>query len=486
MSKINDWLARRSRAWIFVASLVLVGMLGALDYLTGPQIGFSIFYLVPVWLATWYAARSGGFVIAAVSAIAWFVAETLWNLNYTSAWTPYWNAAIRLGFFFIVACLLTSVKRLTTELQSRVEQGTSELKSEVQQRRRAEDQLRVSEESYRQLFENSPDPLWVFDQDTLKFLAVNGSAVRHYGYSHQEFLAMTVKDIRPSEDVTDFLKRLEEWKAGPEFPPPLRIGIHEHLKKDGVRITAEITRSVVNYHGRPAVLVHAKDVTDRFRLRRQVLEISDREQARIGQDLHDGLCQHLVGVAFAANTLEEKLSGHGAAEVRDAREIAMMLDDAITQARKTVRGLYPVKLEAEGLASALGELAANTRGRHGLDCRFDYPEPVLMSSDVVAMQLYRIAQEAVLNAVKHANPEQIIIRLTREGDNVEVRVLDDGQGVPEPLVQSGLGLHIIEYRSRAIGGRIHIRKRVEGGTEVLCSVPEKNLGSFREKRIASV
>lgn len=227
----------------------------------------------------------------------------------------------------------------------------------------------------------------------------------------------------------------------------------------------------------------AVNVTERFNLQRQILEISDREQSRIGQDLHDGLCQHLVGIAFAANTLEKKLAACCAAEVRDAREIAAMLDDAITQARKTARGLYPVKLESEGLAAALSELAAGTRERHGLDCRFDYPEPVLFFSDMVATQLYRIAQEAVLNAVKHAQPAQIVIQLTRAGDRVDLCVQDDGAGIAEPLPPGkGMGLQIIEYRARTIGGTFRVRRRPEGGTEVCCSVVEKAAPKMSESK----
>lgn len=218
----------------------------------------------------------------------------------------------------------------------------------------------------------------------------------------------------------------------------------------------------------------ATNVTERFQLERQVLDISDREQARIGQDLHDGLCQHLVGIAFAANALEETLAARGLAEAAAAREITSLLDDAISQARNTARGLYPVKLEAEGLASALGELAANVNSRFGLDCRLDYPEPVPLSDNAATIQLYRIAQEAVANVVKHAGAREIVIRLTRNDGRVSLCISDDGVGIAEPMRNHrGMGLNIMEYRARTVGGALRVRRGPEGGTEVTCSILDR-------------
>jgi PAS domain S-box-containing protein len=215
----------------------------------------------------------------------------------------------------------------------------------------------------------------------------------------------------------------------------------------------------------------ATNVTERHRLERQVLEISDREQARIGQDLHDGLCQHLVGLAFAANTLEQNLAAKGLREATAAREIAAMLDDAISQARDTAHGLYPARLEAEGLASALGELTVDVTRQHGVECRLEYPEPVLLSDNTATIQLYRIAQEAVRNAVRHANARQIILRLTREDGRVNLSVRDDGVGISKHSRNNpGMGLNIMEYRARTIGGSLAINPHGSGGTEVVCQI----------------
>jgi PAS domain S-box-containing protein len=205
----------------------------------------------------------------------------------------------------------------------------------------------------------------------------------------------------------------------------------------------------------------------------QILEISDREQARIGQDLHDGLCQQLVGLAFDANSLDHQLAKTGRSEAAAARRIADRLDQAITEARQLSRGLFPVRLEGDGLPSALEELARTTRERSCIVCDFESDGPVLVPDGSLATHLYRIAQEAVNNAVKHARPKLIVIRLRLHAERIELTVEDDGTGLdPAPAIKpAGLGLHIMEYRARTLGGTLQIARGADGGTLVSCCVP---------------
>jgi signal transduction histidine kinase len=155
-----------------------------------------------------------------------------------------------------------------------------------------------------------------------------------------------------------------------------------------------------------------------------------------------------------------------------------MLDDAITQARATARGLFPAELGGDGLAQALDELAARVRRQPGLECRFEHPAPVCLARHTAA-QLYRIALEAVNNAVKHADCKNITLRLAARDHLVELAVFDDGAGIaPETLpATAGMGLDIMSYRAEAIGAALHIRRRPEGGTAISCTVrtAENNL-----------
>jgi PAS domain S-box-containing protein len=211
----------------------------------------------------------------------------------------------------------------------------------------------------------------------------------------------------------------------------------------------------------------------RRRLESQLLEVADREQARIGQDLHDGLCQQLVGLAFDANALHGVLSAKHRAETGTAGRLAAELDLAITDARRLARGLFPIRLEAEGLVPALEELAQTMGGRFQLACELDCPGPVALESNAAAIHLYRIAQEALNNAIKHARPRRVLIRLRARSGALELSVEDDGCGIPaRPTGQAnGMGLHIMDYRARAIGGTLSVMRGAQGGTVVSCRMP---------------
>lgn len=221
-------------------------------------------------------------------------------------------------------------------------------------------------------------------------------------------------------------------------------------------------------------LLHmAYEITERKRLERQILEISDREQARIGQDIHDGLCQQLVSLAFDANALERQLAAKHQPETATAKRIADLLDRAITEARQLSRGLFPIRLETEGLLPALEELARTARERFGVECRLESPERMAIHDRAIATHLYRIAQEAVSNAVKHARPHCVTIQLRPLSDGLELRVVDDGCGLAATSLRKAgsMGLHIMEYRAGAIGGALHLASGVQGGTVVICRLP---------------
>jgi len=212
---------------------------------------------------------------------------------------------------------------------------------------------------------------------------------------------------------------------------------------------------------------------ERHRLERQLLEITDREQARIGQDIHDGLCQHLVSLAFDANSLARELSSQRGAQAPTARRMAELADQAITETRQLARGLFPVRLDSEGLPSALEELAKTTRDRFKTHCRFRSKGAVTIPNSTIATHLYRIAQEAVANAVKHSQARVISIDLTAGADNLWLKVEDDGKGLRPKTSQgeAGMGLHIMDYRARSIGGTLRVTSRPRGGTQVFCCVP---------------
>src|SRR5436190_3863377 len=212
----------------------------------------------------------------------------------------------------------------------------------------------------------------------------------------------------------------------------------------------------------------------------QLLEISDREQQRLGQELHDGLCQHLTAVAFMARSVALRLKNHRVIEVEDIEKIAQLVNDAATDTRNLSRALHRIDVDAAGLVDALRDLVDREIWR--IPCRLDFKPSCHVENDIAAGELYRIAREAVINANKHSQAREIAIRLERVENEMVLRVIDDGTGFPsEPKTKRGLGAHIMGYRARLIGARLEIDSPKKGGTRVSCYLPNNAVQSRKRK-----
>jgi PAS domain S-box-containing protein len=214
------------------------------------------------------------------------------------------------------------------------------------------------------------------------------------------------------------------------------------------------------------------DVTERKHLEKTILEVSGREQRRIGQDLHDGLGQHLTGIAFMSKVQEQRLAEKSLPEAGDAAKIVKLVNDAIHKTRELARGLLPVVAEAEGLMSALEQRAGEVEDLFGVSCRFECLTPVLIHDDTVATHLYYIAREAVNNAIKHGHAKQIVIRLASDQKQGALTITDDGSGIANiPASNPGIGRHLMNHRARVVGGSLEIERAPMGGTVVTCLFP---------------
>jgi signal transduction histidine kinase len=219
------------------------------------------------------------------------------------------------------------------------------------------------------------------------------------------------------------------------------------------------------------------EVRERLKLERRILDARESEQARIGQDLHDGLCQQLVATAFSAGLLQRNLEEKSVPEAVEAARIAKSIDQSIGQARDIAKGLHPVPLEDEGLETALRDLARRTSKLTGIRCTAEVSGKPSHVDKAAAIHLFRIAQEALNNAVKHAAASVIAIRFATRGEGFELTVEDDGRGIDRGNRGGGMGLHIMDYRARAIGAELDISPGKDGGTRVRCvSSPESTNG----------
>jgi signal transduction histidine kinase len=215
-----------------------------------------------------------------------------------------------------------------------------------------------------------------------------------------------------------------------------------------------------------------KEIAARHRLEREILEISEREQRRIGRDLHDDLGQQLVGISYMSHLLANSLAASASPEAEQARKINEALKHALALTRSLARGLHPVALKSGGLLAAMADLAERTADIFQIRCEFTGPaeEPDLPENK--ATHLYRIAQEAVTNAVNHGKASRIRIAVDSQAGQTTLTVADNGCGMPAKTSprRRGMGLRIMQYRARAIGGALDITTTGTGGTIVTCAV----------------
>jgi len=216
---------------------------------------------------------------------------------------------------------------------------------------------------------------------------------------------------------------------------------------------------------RVALLEHLR------RLEMDISQVSERERQRIGRDLHDGVCQYLAAIGFTAGLLKKQLETVSPAHAQLASDVADRLNDALVRTRDLSRGLSPVTQEDRGLESALDDLATTSARLMGISCTFVCPEPVPIEDNEVSVHLFRIAQEALNNATKHGRATAIVITLEETEGKLCLAVSDNGIGFHPPSAQQkGIGLSILAYRARSIGGVLNIQKNHPAGTILSCTI----------------
>jgi signal transduction histidine kinase len=207
-------------------------------------------------------------------------------------------------------------------------------------------------------------------------------------------------------------------------------------------------------------------------LEKEIIEISEREQERIGHDLHDGVCQYLAAIGITASMLTREAEKTSESLASKVEELAEHVRDAAGRVRQLARGLSPVDRDEGGLESALEELASSTTKLTGISCSFVCPGPAPNLENTPAVHLFWIAQEAVSNAVKHGHAKTVVIALDTGDGACSLRVSDDGVGfVPSITERKGMGLSIMRYRARTIGGGLEIQPNLPTGTVVACTIP---------------
>ncbi len=366
--------------------------------------------------------------------------------------------------------------------------------------------LAESEERFRLLIEGAPDYAMFLLDPGNQIIYWSAGAERVFGWSTDEVLGRSGELVFTPEDRA----QRQEQK---ELQIALRKGVAPdrrwHLRKDGGRVWIDgIMRRLDDEHGnlrgfakigRDATELHLAgeqlrhshrdlerrveertaqltasnkalqiEMKQRVAVEQELLLISEREKRRIGQDLHDSLCQELAAAALFLQTAANKIEKKNASGAKVLAEAARIVNDNVGLARDLARGLHPVELSSQGLANALRELAFRTSQVRSVTCHFNCPRHVRIRDEAVALNLYRIAQEAVTNSLKNGKATVITIKLARDRKNLKLAIKDNGKGFATSKARQGMGLHIMKYRADVIGAQITFESDEGKGTLVSC------------------
>jgi len=340
---------------------------------------------------------------------------------------------------------------------------------DVTERTRAEERIVRAKKEWEGTFDVVPDGIMIVDE-RYRILRVNRAMAERLGLTVQEAVG----------------RLCYRCVHGTEGPP--EHCLHRQVLADGRQRIWEFhegflsrrflaSSSLLQPEGQERKVVHILgDISEKKRLEKEIIEAEDRERNRIGQDLHDELGQRLTGVSFLCKTLEMRLEEQGRPEAAEMRKIETHVNEAILNTRELASGMRCVKPVAEGLQSALQDLACRLEEQFGIDCLFVCEQEVPVHANAVATHLYRIVQEAVHNAVKHGGARRVEVVLSRMNGTLYLSVECDGKAFDgRKDATEGLGLKIMRYRANMIGAMLWIEKRTGGGHILTVKWNEKSL-----------
>jgi PAS domain S-box-containing protein len=356
--------------------------------------------------------------------------------------------------------------RIMPVIESGVVRSLTVAVTDVTERKRAESDLRMQA----RILETMREGVVLINPANHAIRLTNPMFDRMFGYGPMELLGRSIEPLFSMLAI----QRRRLARAGSETGEIVPVEF-ECARKDGSRFVAACVLTPLSMDGAEHWLAVLNDVTERKQLEHEIIEIANREQQRIGSDLHDGLGQDLTGIALMLKGVAAQLKKEGSAASRDVEEVIGLVNNAIENTRTLARGLSPLGGSGRGrLAGAIQTLAARISERFGVqvDCDLDFEEPLRLS-ETAAAHVYRIVQEALTNVVRHSGGTEVSIGLKTSDAELHLWIDDNGHGFGQtpPDRPEGLGLKIMRYRAQMLGGDLHIDSAVNGGASVRCSCP---------------
>lgn len=336
--------------------------------------------------------------------------------------------------------------------------------------------LRSQEKRYRLMVESLPAMVYIARESGIEY--INDTGLKMLGLrGRDEIIGRSPFDFIHPDFHDAVRERTKEVLRTGASAPPLEEQI---VRKDGTVVSVETVASMFTDVKGEALQVVMHDITERKAaearreaLGREITNTSEREQRRIGQDLHDDICQRLAAVKMSMQDLEESLAEHAPALMDDADAIVDRLTDTIRITRTLARGLSPVEMEAGGLSVALAGLVRSSRELLGIECELEMPDELPPLSTQVATQFYRIAQECITNAAKHGQAPVVRVSIAEKDSDLVLRVSNNGRPFPPAAKDSqGMGLHIMRHRAESMGARLDFELQpYDASFAVRCELP---------------
>ena len=349
---------------------------------------------------------------------------------------------------------------------ARLERYSNDLKKEIYVRTQAELALRQSEEMFSKAFSLSPIGIVILSYPHGVIISVNDSFIKATGFSRESLLGRPLLRLGICSSPGDLLALQRE------------LAQHGNIREQAISFRtrnrekrqALVSADLIDLWGGTYILAIMEDATERKQLQERILDIGETERRKIGQDIHDDLCPHLIGTEVMAKILQRRLENELPAAAKPAEKIRLLIKEAIRKSRGMARGLCPVFLVDRGLEAAIEELAANTEEVYGLPCTYEHRGHLVFDDSTDTTHIFLIIQEAVTNIVRHAEAGSIVIRQEEVDGRVVIVVEDDGIGISRQHGTDGMGMKIMRYRAERIGANLAVQSGDQGGTRVVVTL----------------
>lgn len=333
------------------------------------------------------------------------------------------------------------------------------LQNQIQERRIAEEAQRESQERYFLLMEAAPDPIVTYDMKG-NVTYINPAFTKVFGWSLEECAGQRMDHYVPKGSWRETKIMINQIISG----DVINNVETRRYSKHGIAVDVSVSgASIPDQNGKlSGSIIILRDITKSKLLEKQVMHAGDLERQKIGQDIHDDLCPHLIGIASLGTVLKGDLAAQGHEREALADKIVLLIDDAVTKTRNLARGLCPVYLVSHGLQTALEEISDAFKYTPGIEFRFELDETVVFQDNSMATHLYHIAREAVNNAAKHSGADIIELSLSRGNGFVHLYIKDNGKGIKDTGITRGIGLQTMAYRAKIIDARFDIKTGSHG------------------------